>query len=574
MKAIKRMMVAVLSLCLVLGCASLTAYAEDTGSITIENQSGSNASVAGKTLNLFKIFNATSDGQNISYQWVVGEDDTNLYESFFFGDAEILDGEGNPIYTNIVGVENGTIHDVVDYINSLKNDSFAFSQMASKLHQYIHDKGIQAETSANVPAASTSYTFENLGLGYYLIYDATDLPEDSPAVRSAAMLTHPGENKVIKLKADRPHIEKTVDDSDTTTRDWKLSTTASIGEVVTFRIATMIPDHDLYGEDYIFEITDTMADELILVPDSINVTITEATAVDDPEMEEAETSYSIITDAAQLADGVDFKVVFNKITDLSKDTVVEITYQAKVSAEADFKNINTATLTYSNDPNDKESTGSVEATATVMLWQFTLTKYMEDASGTPSYIRLPGAEFEIYSKSDLENPLKFSTETVTKDEVEYTKYIFNPEGNVTTLTTLDISDDGKTDVGYTDGGYLGQILVFGLGEGTYVIRETKAPAGYQIAKGDFEFTVTDTIGITGAISNATITEATRTEKPGQFTRVMIEETTQKYYVGITNAPGAALPETGGMGTTLFTVLGIVLMAGALGFFTSRKRSRA
>ena len=55
-------------------------------------------------------------------------------------------------------------------------------------------------------------------------------------------------------------------------------------------------------------------------------------------------------------------------------------------------------------------------------------------------------------------------------------------------------------------------------------------------------------------------------------RLCIDETAQTYYIGITNAPGAALPETGGIGTTIFTVLGIVLMAGAVAFFTSRKRS--
>lgn len=578
MKAIKRILATMMCLCLVFGCVSVTALAEEANcSITVENQSGTNASVAGKILNLFKIFSATSDGENISYQWVTETDGSNRYEEFFFG----KDGTAG-----VTEKTSGTIHDVVEYINGLKDNSFAFSQMAAKLHTYIHEKGIAAEQSAAVPEGSTYYKFDNLELGYYLIYDATTLTSDTPAVRSAAMMTHAGENKVIKLKADRPHIEKTVDDRDNgaDTADWKLGTTASVGETVTFRIVTMIPNHDLYGDDYTFVITDKMADALELVDadkdgnKDIQVTVTEPVAADDSEQAlQAELSYSIETDPAEMDDDdVDFKVTLNNITELQQDTVVEIIYKAKVTSAAGFKNINTAILTYSNDPHNLDSTGSVEASASVMLWQFTLTKYLEDASGTPSYYRLGGAEFEIYSKNDLENPLKFiTTELTTSTGVKYLKYTFDPtNGTVTTLQTLDTGDDGKTDVEYTDGGHLGQILIFGLGEGTYVIRETKAPAGYQVAKGDFEFTVTDTVGLSGTVSNATISEATRTEAPGQFTRVLINETHQKYYVGITNAPGSALPETGGMGTMLFTVLGVVLMAGALAFFTLRKRSSA
>lgn len=577
MKAIKRILATMMCLCLVFGCVSVTALAEEANcSITVENQSGTNASVAGKILNLFKIFSATSDGENISYQWVTEIDGSNRYEEFFFG----KDGTAG-----VTGKTSGTIHDVVEYINGLKDNSFAFSQMAAKLHTYIHENGIAAERSAAVPEGSTYYTFDNLELGYYLIYDATTLTGDTPAVRSAAMMTHAGENKVIKLKADRPHIEKTVDDRDNgaDTADWKLGTTASVGETVTFRIVTMIPNHDLYGDDYTFVITDKMADALELVDadedgkKDIQVTVTEPAAADDSEQAlQAKLSYSIETDPASVGADVDFKVTLNNITELQQDTVVEIIYKAKVTSAAGFKNINTAILTYSNDPHNLASTGSVEASASVMLWQFTLTKYLEDASGTPSYYRLGGAEFEIYSKNDLENPLKFiTTELTTSTGVKYLKYTFDPtNGTVTTLQTLDTGDDGKTDVEYTDGGHLGQILIFGLGEGTYVIRETKAPAGYQVAKGDFEFTVTDTVGLSGTVSNATISEATRTEAPGQFTRVLINETHQKYYVGITNAPGSALPETGGMGTMLFTVIGVVLMAGALAFFTLRKRSSA
>ncbi len=561
MKAIKKILATLLCLCFIFGCLSATVYADTpTGSITIQNQSGTNATVGGKTLNLFNIFSATKSGENISYQWVKESDGvTNRYESFFFG------------ATGVTGNASGTIHDVVTYIESIKNDSFEFSQMAAKLHQYIHAQSITADkTSGKIANTATSYTFSDLDLGYYLIYDATQFSssDTTPAVRSAAMLAHPGENKVINLKADRPHIEKYVDDSNNGTPDWQLGTTANVGDIVKFRIVTAVPDHDLYGNNYTFVISDKMDDTLALKESTIHVR-----AYNPADNSDVAIANSVSTTG--LAAGLDFEVKFTNIPAIAKDTIIEVTYEAEVLASAALKNTNKATLTYSNDPNLSSSQGSADAEASVMLWQFVLTKHMEDASGTPSFIRLGGAQFQIFSKDDLTTPLKFTISDYTNPETSltYTKYTFDPTaGTVTTLDTVNSGDDGKTNIGYTMGGSLGQIYIFGLGEGTYVIRETKAPDGYQIAKGDFEFTITDTIGITGGIANAVITEATRTEAPGKFTRITVDETVQAYYVGITNAPGSALPETGGMGTTLFTILGIVLMAGAVAFFTSRKRS--
>lgn len=579
MKVTKRVLSILVSICMLMTMFTMTAFAEGTGSITIQNVSGSNASVAGKTLNLFKIFDATSDGTNIAYQWIEETDGTNLYKDFFFG-ATFKNPEGNEV-TYSQRVEGSTIHDVVAYINELSRDSFAFSQMAASLHQYVHDKNITAtKTSGTIEAGVTSYTFDSLDLGYYMIYDATELPDDTPAVRSAAMLAHSGENKVINLKADRPHIEKQVDDSDTNVPDWKTGTTASIGEEVTFRIVTMIPDHDLYGDSYVFEISDIMADGLVLDKEDIKVLITLPGQTEAVEMSSQE--YKIVTEEdfteIEIQNGVDFKITFIDVTQLEKDAIIEIVYDATVVNNEYLQsiNVNTATLKYSNDPHktgEDGTTGEVSSSANVLLWQFLLTKYMEDSSGVPSYVRLGGAEFEIYAKDNLDTPLKFNIVTVENGENDYYKYVLDSNGSFTTLSTHNTGDDGKTDIGYdTDGGHLGEILIWGLGEGTYVIRETKAPDGYQVAKGDFEFTVTDTVGPNGAIANAEVIHATRTETPGQFTRVMIREAAQKYYIGITNRPGSALPETGGIGATVYMAAGLALMVSAAAVLVYKKKN--
>lgn len=599
MKASKRILATLLSLCLVLGCVSITVFAADPapiGSITIQNQSGSNATVGGKDFNVFKIFNATTNANNnIAYQWIKHTDGSNLFESFFFGDDTILEN-GVQKYTSLVP-GGTTIEDVVLYIDSLKGNSFEFSQMAAKLHQYIHDyndeypeKKITTSAEArNIDAQATFYTFDGLSLGYYLVYDCTTIASGESAVRSAAMLTHPGQNKTIYLKADRPHIEKHVFDDDSVTNNWQLGTTASIGDVVKFRLVTAVPDHDLYGNNYTFTISDVMSDGLLYKDGSLKIEHYENDAttpyIDDEDDDGDGNLEALVYDAPVFdatPDSSDITINFTNIPQIDKDSLIIIYYEATVLNTAALKNENTVTLTYSNDPNNDSYEGNVDATAFVSLWQSTITKYIESTEGVPSYMRLPGAEFEIYSKAEDGEltKLAFTTTTTTRDlgenkVVSFTKYTFDPTGaGETTIKTLDGGenvDDGSKDAGYTAGGILGQALLYGLGEGTYVIRETKAPAGYQQAKGDFEFVVSDTIGQSGSIANAEVAH-TRNIRPGQFTRVLVDEANHIYHIGITNAPGSALPETGGMGTTIFTVLGVILMAGAVAFFTSRKRS--
>lgn len=569
MKTTRKILAALLCLCLMIACVSISAVAEtetDTGSITIKDQSGTNATVGGKKLRLFKIFCAEENANgNVAYSWIK-DGDVNRYESFFFGDDDpaLVDAEGNPLFPNLIGKEEGTIYDVVSYIGKMEQNSYELSQMAANLHTYIHKKNIDKDDEVTVATGLTSHTFGDLELGYYMVYDATDLPNDSPAVRSAAMLAQSGDNVTIELKADRPHIVKYVDDDKTDGVIDDLGTTASIGDIVEFQIATMIPNHKMYGNQYTFIITDKMADGLEYVDGSIEVVLTEpgqapVTLTDD------DVNADIVTSG--LADGIDLKVELLKTTEIDQDSVLEIFYQAKVLTTAEKVNVNTATLTYSNDPNDETSKGNVSASANVCVWQTVITKYMEGADGTLSSTRIAGAEFQIFKKEGgvvADQPLTFSV--VDVDGAEYKKYIYDPAGTETTLKTYD---------GSANADQYAQILIFGLGEGTYVVRETKAPTGYFLATGDFEYTVTDTIGLAGMVADAAITPTAReTGVPGQFTRVTISEPDLLVSFGITNRPSSALPGTGGMGTTLFTIVGIVLMAGALAFFTSRKRSRA
>ena len=109
------------------------------------------------------------------------------------------------------------------------------------------------------------------------------------------------------------------------------------------------------------------------------------------------------------------------------------------------------------------------------------------------------------------------------------------------------------------------------------------PSGFRVVRfrreftvddGDapFEIEIVDQIGELGSVGTLTVTGHHEGEIGSIVNTNGIAESILTVWAEITNKPGSALPETGGMGTTIFTVLGIVMMVGAVAFFTSRKRS--
>ena len=179
-----------------------------------------------------------------------------------------------------------------------------------------------------------------------------------------------------------------------------------------------------------------------------------------------------------------------------------------------------------------------------------LTKYNSDKSE-----RLGGAKFVITHKN---NTLQFVYNTVDKayelfqKNMEYTadKYLFN-EGKVVVSSTVETSSEKDT---------LGKLTVKGLEEGEYIFEETEAPDGYAINRDQLRVTIKDQSGDLKTVKYENMTEQQKSE---------LHKTTE-----FLNSKLAKLPFTGGMGTTIFTVLGVAMMvaASALYFATKKKAS--
>jgi len=573
MKAMKKLFATLMCLCLILGCFSMMAFAEETptGSITIQNPSHSDATVGGKTFNVYKVFNATTSGTSTSYSWYKDVNGKIPFYDFFYGAEGVV--EKNK--------ENGNVQAAVDYVTNIqKNEgNLGLSQFAEAMHVYITDANNSSTPiptvvePINVAPDQTSVTINNLSYGYYLVYDDTDLSGNASAVRSAVMLTTVNKDAVVTLKANRPEIDKTVLENDGTT--YGKGTSAMIGDDVTFKIETLVPSHTLYST-YQYYINDTLPEGMTLNDGSIDV-----------YLNDSETPLTAGTDYVLTVPGdngahfkVDFTAKMNGNDQYEIGDKLTITYSAHVTNEikAQDANVNTATLSYSNDPTSDGSVGSTSSTANVYSYQFIFSKFAEDTNGVFMNKRLIGAEFQLYSVDEdtgTKTLINFTTETGKNAAgVEFTKYIVAEEGTAGTTDTLKVHETGDETLTLDHlnfGGHRGDVFIFGLSEGTYEIVETKAPDGYILPDTPFKITIDDEIGVLGSVGRLSVTSSHDGSGSIANTNGMGEQILT-VWADITNEPGSALPETGGMGTTLFTVLGIVMMAGALAFFSSRKRN--
>lgn len=556
MKSFKRILTMLICVSLVLSSfATVSVFAEDgKGTITITGQSGSDITVAGKTFNIYRIFDATTDGTNTSYSWNMDTTDINgnsVYYNFFFGGSGVI-GEKT----------DGKIQEVVDYVISLKENALELSQFATSMYSYIKTQRISPNATKTAGTSDTTVVFEDQAFGYYLIYDGTDLTGDTDGVRSAVMLNNVNKDVTVYLKADRPNVVKQVLGNDGV---YAKGTSSTIGDVVTFKISTVVPDHTLY-ESYTYKLEDTMANGLKLDVNTIEVYHETKLTLG--------TDYTLDTTGTN---GTDFIITFTDIKDFDVDDEITVTYKAHVTKDIapQTYNRNTVKLVYSNDPGFN-TTSEVSDHADVYSYRFVFSKFAQDTNGVITTTRLSGAEFQLNRNvNGSYEKVWFLESTQTNDHGDYTLYTVVPAGTDGAVDTLVVHDKGEAQITLTQlnyGGHLGDVSIFGLGEGEYELIETVAPAGYNLPDAAFYFTLTDTIGpTTGIPTSLTITGSHSGDAKIANTTAMVDSVLTAW-ADITNVPGSALPETGGMGTTLFTVGGIVLMAAAVAFFTLRKRS--
>lgn len=507
MKSIKRIIALLLTAVMTM-TMSVTAFAVDSGcSLTVNVKGGQN--LKEQTINLYKLFDVTTSGsgENKNYAYTVntatGYKDAikSALGASFAGTTDVEYAEA----VKTLGADNS------DAVQKFAND-FTATALKSKLSA--------TKTSNKITEPKTSFDFNNLTPGYYLVYVTGGKEIQS------SLVTVEKETNTVNLKTEAPSITKTADKD-----------TVSIGQVVKYTVTGSVPDTTGYAE-YVYNIHDTLSSGLDFVNDengaptsdgNVKVTVAFKDATD---ASTAPTTATLDT-ANKRKMSLDLSA-WVKANQTNKGKEFTVTYYAKVNKDAVVTEKNKAQLEYGNKPGETTTTTPSEAKTPTYPLDINKIK-------TGSKEKLAGAKFSLYtSETDAKNgtnPIKVTGSNGN--------YVVNPES-----TTTEFESVKSIDVeGYN-------LRVNGLAEGTYYLVETKAPDGFN------KLTAPIVIKITKS--------TTGNEEDWTLSKNDVKE--EDKIIDVENSTGSMLPSTGGMGTIAFTVVAALLLLGvAVSFIRDRKK---
>ncbi len=439
-------------------------------------------------------------------------------------------------------------------LSAAKVDEFA--QIVSK-----HLKGDPAEFKQNEP--------KTVDPGYYFVRDKAESLDGKTAAYTRYILKVVGE-ETVQAKAEVPGVEKKIVEGE----DKVNVNEASIGDEITFEVTSAVPDMTGF-EKYFFIVNDTMSEGLTFDPTTVEIKIQDYTG---------NIPYHIIY---KEDDSSYFGIVFESFIQYKalKGKAITVRYKATLNEAAVIAgpNPNTVDLTYSNNPNVKdngtpekpdEPTGPTGKTPESKTETYTteLTVLKKDETKKS----LTGAEFQLIGEGAKQ--VIVTTEEFTEDSegsywklidgtytdvdpntggMDQTKYESLTTKYKTTTTTTVLGENKKTDVKAFVGND-GKVTFTGLGAGTYTLKETTTPPGYNTIQD-----ITFTIGFDAATKTFT----------SDNDKVKVE-TDNKLSAEIVNQKGSELPSTGGIGTTIFYVIGSILMIAAGVVLVSKRRMRS
>lgn len=532
-KVIKKLLAALLAVAMVCAMA-IPAFAENSeGDVDSHH-----------TYSAFQIFKGDVEGNNIKDFKISNVDwGSNIINNSddFLNKLREADHIG-PLFTNAKSAQEvlaviSQWHDSDDY-------SIAFARFVCH-YLYSND----ANPTYVVRAGSNALTIPEAKAGYYLFVDTTDFSKDDSyhSYNSFLLMVTKGNwNVPITPKAEKPTVEKKVYDNPdgTSTGGFGSSADHAINEEFQFQLTATLPDSTNRAYDYYDKYSvifhDTLSDGITYDKDdeldsvviksngnTYNITDSSKYTIDTTDLE-SQNSFVVNIDVKACAKDAGF--------DLNDGATITVTYTAHLNDKAyvntaggSTSNINKVYLTYSNNPKDESSIGKTPESTPVYVYTYQLnnTKHQDTEKGPA----LEGACFRLYSDEACTD--QSEVQLYQKDGFYY------PIKDVLGKEAVEMKSAAN-----------GTFNVKGLDAGTYYLKEITPPDGYSACK---------------------VIPVTIKADHSRNDQVNLEGSNLTNDIVNIKAGGITLPSTGGIGTTLFYVVGGGLMVAAIVLLVTKKR---
>lgn len=524
-KLVSRFMAVLMAMVMILSM-SMTAFAADApkGTLTVNN------TVAGKTLDLYQIFTATKSGDNVAYTL------NSAYEGFFKNNTRISGSE------SLTGeaLSEAAYNYVKDQVGKDGRNGAAFAK--DILGWILENKTTVDATHTTAPTTAGNTVINNLDYGYYVVYplgatDTSTAPGNETVKSVASLVSVTDINVTVNMKSNYPTVVKKVNE--------KNADDVNIGDTVTYTLTSKVPDMTGYTS-YVFNFKDTLSAGLTF-KEITSVTVGDTTINKVEAGQEANDTYTLTQDGQKIT------ITMNNFLASNANKAgqeIKVTYTATLNKDAVTgfdPNTNKATVEYSNKPGTDDKGESEPSKVDVHTFDFTIFKYyLKNQNNKDDKTGLANAEFELYKANG----------EVAGDKVNIKKVT---EGEYRVATPEEAAIKGfKSDVIVS--GTNGRVLVKGLDAGTYYLRETKAPDGYNKLLSDIKVEIKPVYdNSTGKLKSYTV-DYTYNGNKTQGTVITSQDNSPE--VAVENKTGAQLPSTGSKGALMVTLAGIVLF-GAL-----------
>lgn len=506
------------------------AFAAGTdGKITVTS---TNPEFKDKTITVYQMFNETGTGGSERYELV------EAWKGFFTAGTE----QGGIDLT-----EDGNLSDAAyTYVKGLgENNAQAVSDFAKKAAAWAEKNSITGTTSSGATGPTgdpATYTAQvtNLDYGYYLVIPqtgstpSTEDPYKGRGTDAILVNVNSATGATQNLKSEYPTLTKQVENEDGTDTTPGDHASAQVGDTLTFTLTSTIPDMSEYSSyDFIFH--DTLSTGLTFQKGSVEVW------VNGSKLDNAENADFTMTEPAS-EDGGQLTVTMNDFMNRQQANAgkeIKVVYKATLNKNAVTEDVTAATtneayLEYSNDP----STGGKGQTGNDKVYVYDFEFTINKTDGTNP---LGGATFTLKDNAQPANNINL-IQVQPGDDTNPAIYRVAEAGESSTTTNVVTPESGK-------------VIIRGLEAGTYKLTETDAPEGYNKVEGDITVTITATYNEDGTLASW-----------------KVNEDGTNHAVEVVNHAGAILPGTGGMGTVIFTVVGIAIVAGGVLWFTRRNKA--